>query len=179
MKSESKQAFECLKKDTGKIINQNTDLSKQNNNITKQNITLINKVSNLDGKPDVACKNRVVNEVRSSEDMLVVFKNNDVRNKKNKDKIYDYTVKRIMRKSFNKTKKDHELEHPNMELLVKYECAPNAKILWINIKKKLKNNIKCCGGNVNLRKNYTEKQFKKDIKKIYDERLDKKNIKIN
>ena len=170
-------------KDTGKIINQNTNLSKQNSHLSKQNVciakqngNLTTMLDNLDNKLDIVCNDRVVNNVDGSANMLVVFKNNDVPNKKKKIETYDYCAKRIMKRNYNQTKREHEKEHPKAQVLVKHVQIPNVKILWVNIKQKLKNNIDCRSGNVNLKKKYTEKQFLKDIKNICNERFDRNNI---
>lgn len=65
-------------------------------------------------KLDIDCKNKVVN---------------DVPNKKKNIELHDYSVKRIMKKSYNQVKKDH----PYAEVLVKYKSVPNVKVLRVNI----------------------------------------------
>lgn len=178
MRKENKNALNNIKNQNNKLQEQNNSLDKKAKNILKDTKQIINQNVVLDKKLDGACNKRVVNEVPSSDNMLVIFKNNDVPKKKS-DILYEYTAKRVMKKNYSQTKKDHKREHPDMEVFVKYDFTPNSKILWLNIKKKLKSKIECRSGNFNLKKKYTAKQLKKDIEKIHNERFDRDNIDSN
>lgn len=159
---------EILKKGNDKLDKKVKQLLSKNNEIYEQNENLFEKL-------DDVCNDRVVHGKPSESHMLLVIKNNDDDDDDAENICYEYTIKRVMKKSHKQIVAEHNKRHPNMEILLRLDYSPNAINLWNRIKTELKSKIKCSGCNVNLRKKYSERKFLKDIKNIHDERFDHDN----
>ena len=93
---------------------------------------------------------------------LVIMKNNTA--------SYKYYIIRGQKRYINK--KINELS--GYDEIKRFECVPNANILWSNIKEKLPDNIDFMGNKINL-KNIDENTFINKVELIYNER---KNVNV-
>jgi hypothetical protein len=146
-------------------------LLKQNDEIYDQNLETHNKLGTISNERVPQSGNP------KHEHMLVIIKNNDDPDEYDEDDdIYDYHVLRVMKKSYDNLVAKHIERHPDMVIVLKISYSPNSIHLWNMIKEKLavgkKKKINLSGCKFNLVNNYTEKQFKKDIIGIHNERLE-------
>lgn len=162
------------------LLEGNEDLKKRNIKLDKKVKLLLSKNDeiyeqneNLYGKLDDICNDRVVRGKPGDSHMMFVIKNNDeVDEDDSEDTVYDYTIKRVMKKSYKQILADHNKRHPDMEILLRLDYSPNAINLWNRIKTELNSKIDCSGCNVNLIGRYSERNFLKDIRNIHNKRFD-------
>jgi hypothetical protein len=159
-----------------KVLNNNEKLLKQNKILLKKADNTEQRVIEL-----LAESQKLSNWLYSSNDKKVVAtgKKGDnnvlliVKNNSDAADDYKYSVFRIQQKNMNSSLGNHLEIFPDMQIILLVDESPNAVNLWMRIKQALKNNFKNSKNcSFDLKKNYTQKQFIKDIKKIHNERFD-------
>lgn len=180
---EKESEFTKMSKKLDMLLDQNRRLRNQYNNLTKHNtgisqnieilLTQTNEIkeqrSRMNDKLDICCDNA------NQDFQFVIIKNNndpDNYDEDDEDMNYDYTIFRGMYHRFKSMIAYHNKLHPAMEIIfnMPYNLDSN---LWSTIKEKIasKHNkkISITNCNINLIGSYTERQFMKDIKTIYNQ----------
>lgn len=163
-----------------KLLSNNKELLQKNSKMDERikrllhlNNKLYTKTDNIEGKLDEICNYRVVPGESCDDHMLLVIKNNINYDEYDDDEeIYDYHIKRLMKKNCHVKLNEYRERFPDMEILLRIDYSPNAVNLWIRVKKELRSKIEYCGCNVNLKKGYSENRFIRDILKIHNKRFD-------
>jgi hypothetical protein len=153
-----------------RLLINNKKLVKKNDEIYDQNEEIKNKL-------DAVSNDRVIQGKKQDDHMLIIIKNNDDDNDDDdddSDTIYDYHALRLMKKSYKQRLVEHQIRHPNMEILMKINYSPNSMRLWNLIRDNVKK-IEVSGNKFNLKHKYGEQSLIKDIKRIHDERFNLDN----
>ena len=159
MEAQLNEALERLDLTNDKLDDTKEELEEAHEKIDTTNNTL-NLVAR---KLDIAVDDRVIKPKQLSIlEYLVIMKNNTA--------TYKYYIIRGQKRYINK--KINELS--GYDEIKRFECVPNANILWCNIKEKLPDNIDFMGNKINL-KNIDENNFINKVELIYNER---KNVKV-
>ena len=153
-----------LKKGNKKLLKDNKNMDKKLRMVLNQNDILYDKQEYLCDKFDDVCNYRVVEGKKNENNMLFIIKNND-------DGDYDYTVKRVMRKSACQGLADHKVRYPDMKILLRLDYSPNSMNLWHRIRDALDDKIDCNRCKFNLKDDYTEDELIEDIMEIHNERF--------
>lgn len=152
-----------------KILAENKKQTKKINKLLCQNENLFDQNENITDKLEVISNDRVVNSKDSdNQHKLIIIKNNS------KKEEYEYTVLRVLNKSYNIRLMNHKCRYPKMKILTIIKYSPNSINLWIRIKETLTSKPKktsVCNNKFNLAKRYSEKELINDINRIHNERL--------
>jgi uncharacterized coiled-coil protein SlyX len=149
-----------------KLLEQNTDLKDDVKGLRKDNQKLSRSQEKILHNVREICKNQVVLTGNQGDDNhLLILKNNGG------PKDFQYTVLKIQKNNMKTQIAAKGRTYPDCEVILDI-INPNARTLWKNIKKRLSKKIKCNNCSFNLKKNYNQAAFIKDIKKIHNERLE-------
>lgn len=101
---------------------QNKKLNKKMKLLLDKNDEIYEQNENLSYKIDEICNYRVIPGKPEDNHMIYIIKNNDDddddddEDEEDKAIRYDYTIKRVMKKSAKKRLREHKKRHPNMDL---------------------------------------------------------------
>jgi hypothetical protein len=160
------RSVDNLKLETGKMNGRIKSLLKINTRVE-------NKLDVVKDKLDGAKNKRIVdtNNPRDVNHLVIVRNNINFDDYDDDEEVYDYCVFRRMNHNLKSFIKDHKEKHPNMEIILNIDGAPNAMHLWKNVLKGLKDKIIVSGTQFNLAHNYRRQQLIDDILDIYNERF--------
>jgi len=131
---------------------------------------------------DKKCHHVVVKTQEPKDDnILIIMKKNSPDDESDDDDInYKYYVARTNKENREATIARQKKSHENLTILMEIKYVPNSIMLWKNvcndIAKGKKNKITVSRNDFNLSDNYTEREFIKDIKNIFNKRLNRVNI---
>jgi hypothetical protein len=133
---------------------------------------------------DKKCHHVVVKTGALKDDnILIIMKKNSPPPEESDDNDevdYKYYVARTNKENRESTIARQKKSHENLTILMEIKYVPNSVMLWKNvcnsIAKGKKNKITVSRNDFNLSDNYTEREFIKDIKNIFDKRLNRVNI---
>jgi len=182
-------------------INKKQDEKLKENNITMDELLITNKnqETKIDGIKknlkhalktrdivsddlDKKCHHVVVKTGELKDDnILIIMKKNSPDDESDDDDInYKYYVARTNKENREATIARQKKSHENLTILMEIKYVPNSIMLWKNvcndIAKGKKNKITVSRNDFNLSDNYTEQEFIKDIKNIFNKRLNRVNI---
>jgi hypothetical protein len=178
---ELKDGVKTLKSD-------NVELKTNVKKLRKENKRLFSRKEEILEGTHTLCDNVVIlTGNKKDKNHLLILKNNDeeesdsetdsdtdsdddVKPAKKVIKSYAYTVLKVEKNNVNSTIKRIKLTYPDSKIILDI-TSPNSKTLWKNIKLKLKEKLDVKNSSFNLKVNYTQPDFIKDIRKIHDERL--------
>ena len=148
-----------------------------------------NNTDILRNELDAKCFNVVVKTQKTKDDnILLIFKKNDqpvpIKSKKNTDQIiepyFDYYVARTTKQNRKSTIERLQRIYENMNIVMEIKYVPNAIVLWKTITEELavgrNKKITVNGNGFNLVDGYTQIKLVKDIKRIFNRRLDHADV---
>ncbi len=179
---ENKKLFKKVISNMNKIITQNDGLLKQNDVILKQNKVMlekgrkiINKLDTAHNEIDMATKNKDVNHI-------IIMENGppaeNSENSEDEEEHYEYYCMRAQKKSLNALIKKRKEKYPECKIIFRMNNVPNAMRLWNDIRTRLvkENKIIMCKNEFDLGLGLSKKQLIRNMRKVYDERLDYEDV---
>lgn len=171
---ENEDKIDKLSHKINEILVENKKQTKKINKLLSRNENLFDQNENITDKLELISNDRVINSKDSNnQHKLIIIKNNS------EESDYEYTVLRILNKSYNIRLMNHKYRYPKMKILTIIKYSPNSINLWIRIKDTLTSKpkkITVCNNKFNLVNKYSEKDLIRDINKIHNERLDVTNL---
>jgi hypothetical protein len=155
------------------VKGQNVELLDNNKNMKSNLKKLTLKQQKILDGVDGLCKNLVIPTTEKGDNnRLIIIKNNEAdSDQEDAAEIFEYTVLKMQQNIVKKKISSHLQLYPDSEVIVNL-VNPNARTLWKNIKFKLKNKISVKNSRFNLKKNYTEQNLIRDIKKVHAKRYE-------
>jgi len=166
--------IDIMSKKIDKLLEKNDDIGSKLKQIKNMNRKLMSKQDRMSEKLDSICDNRVILTGKKNDDNhLLIIKNNYEPDSDDDDDtdIYEYTVLKMQKSVIKPTIEKRLIVYPNLKIILDV-INPNARTLWKNIKLDLKKKIDCKNSSFNLKKNYSQKELIKDIKKIHERRFE-------
>jgi hypothetical protein len=156
-----------------KLLDKTDQMNGRIKTLLRINTRVENKLDVVKDKLDGAKNKRIVdtNNPRDVNHLVIVRNNINFDDYDDDEEVYDYCVFRRMNHNLKSFIKDHKEKHPNMEIILNIDGAPNAMHLWKNVLKGLKDKIIVSGTQFNLAHNYRRQQLIDDILDIYNERF--------
>ena len=163
------------------LLAKNDDLLIKNNKMDKRlkrllvkNDEIMEQNDSIKNKVDIIASNRVMptGQKEDVEFLIIVKLNDDPEEYESDAELYDYSVIRAMDKSVPSRLKQTKSRHPDMKVILKISYIPNSMNLWHNIKIELGKKMIIRNTKFDLKRNYDEERFIKDVKTIYRKRLD-------
>jgi len=125
---------------------------------------------------DVKCRHVVVRtENQKDDNILIIMKKNEQPKRKTEYVYYDYYVARTNKENRNIAIVKQQKIFKKLTIVMEIKYVPNSIVLWKNIRNEIANRknkkIIANGNDFNLSGDYTEQKLIKDIKNIFDKRL--------